>query len=63
MVKVIEIGASGTIGKEVAINLGKGGNEVIRASRKSGDFHADIRNKQRMIIFKYQNIMYVYIVF
>lgn len=46
--KVIVIGASGTIGKELAKSLEEKGHEVIRVSRNSGDFHADIQDKQSL---------------
>ena len=46
--KVVVIGASGTIGKEVANKLEEAGYEVIRVSRNSGDFKADIEDKQSL---------------
>ncbi len=39
--RIIVIGATGTIGQAVAQSL-SGGHEVIRVSRTSGDLHADI---------------------
>ncbi|MGA2477981.1 MAG: short chain dehydrogenase [Spirochaetia bacterium] len=42
--KVVVIGATGTIGKAVADALAKRGHEVIRASRKSA-LRVDIQNK------------------
>jgi NAD(P)-dependent dehydrogenase (short-subunit alcohol dehydrogenase family) len=46
--KVIVIGASGTIGKELVKTLEAGGHEVIRVSRSSGDYQADIQDKQSL---------------
>ena len=46
--KIIVIGASGTIGKEVAKRLQEVGHEVVRVSRKSGDFQADISDKKSL---------------
>jgi len=46
--KIIVIGASGTVGKEVAKGLEQSGHEVIRVSRNSGDFHADIQDKKSL---------------
>ena len=46
--KIIVIGASGTIGKEVANRLQEIGHEVIRVSRKSGDYQTDISDKQSL---------------
>ena len=43
--KVVVIGASGTIGKEIGKALEEKGHEVIRVSRNSGDFQADIQDK------------------
>jgi NAD(P)-dependent dehydrogenase (short-subunit alcohol dehydrogenase family) len=42
--KVIVIGATGVIGKEVADAI-SGQHEVVRVSRNSGDFQADITDK------------------
>lgn len=46
--KIVVIGASGTIGKDVANTLEKSGYDVVRVSRNSGDFHADIQDKQSL---------------
>ncbi|WP_415325928.1 short chain dehydrogenase [Chryseobacterium sp. MMS23-Vi53] len=46
--KVIVIGSSGTVGKEVAKNLEESGHEVIRVARSSGDFNADIQDKSSL---------------
>ena len=51
--RIIVIGAGGTIGKEVAKRLQEVWYEVVRVSRKSGDFQADISNKKNLeILFK-----------
>ena len=51
--KIIVIGASGTIGKEVAKRLREVGHEVISVSRKSSDFQVDISDKKSLeILFK-----------
>lgn len=42
---IIVIGASGTIGKELVQTLEKDGHKVIRVSRSSGDYQADIQDK------------------
>lgn len=39
--KIILIGASGTIGKKIAETIGKD-HELVRAGSKSGDFRVDI---------------------
>lgn len=46
--RIIVIGSSGTVGKEVAKNLEESGHEVIRVSRSSGDFNADIQDKNSL---------------
>ena len=46
--KIIVIGSSGTIGKEVSKSLEESGHEVIRVSRSSGDFNADIQDKNSL---------------
>ena len=46
--KVIVIGASGTIGKVLAKTLEDDGHEVIRVSRSSGDYQADIQDKKSL---------------
>jgi nucleoside-diphosphate-sugar epimerase len=43
--KIIVIGASGTIGKIVSKRLEKAGHEVIRVGRKSGDYQANIEDR------------------
>jgi len=46
--KVVVIGASGTIGKDVAKALQEKGHEVIRVSRSSGDYTVDMQSKQSL---------------
>jgi NAD(P)-dependent dehydrogenase (short-subunit alcohol dehydrogenase family) len=46
--KIVVIGASGTIGKEVSKSLEAKGHEVIKVSRSSGDFQADIQDKKSL---------------
>ncbi|MPM55509.1 hypothetical protein SDC9_102306 [bioreactor metagenome] len=46
--KIILIGASGTVGKEVVKRFQEVGHEVISVSRKSGDYQADISDKQSL---------------
>lgn len=46
--KIVVIGASGMIGKEVSKSLEAKGHEVIRVSRSSGDFQADIQDKKSL---------------
>jgi NAD(P)-dependent dehydrogenase (short-subunit alcohol dehydrogenase family) len=46
--KIIVIGASGTIGKEVVKRLKETRHEVVSVSRKSGDFQADISDKKSL---------------
>lgn len=43
--KIIVIGASGTIGKAVSQRLEQAGHEVIRVGRKSGDFQANTEDR------------------
>lgn len=50
---IIVIGASGTVGKELSNTLEKGGHHVIRVSRSSGDYKADIQDKASLAaVFK-----------
>lgn len=44
--KIIVIGASGTIGKPVADALASAGHEVVRVSRSSGDVRADLASPE-----------------
>lgn len=46
--KIVVIGASGTIGKAVAKALEEGGHDVVRVSRSSGDYRADIQQKESL---------------
>lgn len=46
--KIVVIGASGTIGKELSNALEKKGHQVVRVSRNSGDYQADIQDKQSL---------------
>lgn len=46
--KIIVIGAGGTIGKEVSKAFESNGHQVVRVGRNSGDFHADINDKQSL---------------
>ncbi len=46
--KIVVIGASGTIGKELSRSLEAKGHEVVKVSRNSGDFKADIQDKQSL---------------
>lgn len=46
--KVVVIGATGTIGKELKQHFKGLGHEVIGVSRKSGDFLADIQDKKSL---------------
>lgn len=46
--KVVVIGASGTIGKELSRSLEEKGHEVVKVSRNSGEFRADIQDKQSL---------------
>lgn len=48
MKKFVVTGASGTIGKEVANTLEKAGHEVIRVSRASGDYRANISDPESL---------------
>jgi len=46
--KVVVLGASGTIGKELVKNLESNGYAVIPVSRNSGEYRADIQDKQSL---------------
>jgi len=46
--KIIVIGASGTIGKELVKTFEKNGHEVIEVFRNAGNYKADIRDKQSL---------------
>src|ERR1700746_742711 len=44
--KIILIGANGTIGKQVQKALGGAGHEIVKVGRKSGDFQVEIENRE-----------------
>ncbi|HTE11054.1 MAG TPA: short chain dehydrogenase [Chitinophagaceae bacterium] len=46
--KVVVVGASGTIGKAIVKRMKELRHEVISVSRKSGDFHAAISDKKSL---------------
>ena len=46
--KVVVVGASGTVGKAIVKRMKEVRHEVISVSRKSGDFHADISDKKSL---------------
>ncbi len=46
--KVILFGAAGTIGKEVRRTLEEAGHEIVTIGRKSGDFQADMTNRESL---------------
>src|SRR5260370_20308856 len=45
-VKIILIGANGTIGELVQKALGGAGHEIVKVGRKSGDFQVEIENRE-----------------
>ena len=44
--KIILIGANGTIGEQVQKALAGGGHEIVNAGRKSGDFQVEIESRE-----------------
>lgn len=46
--RIIVIGASGTIGKALTKSLEEKGHQVIKVGRSSGDYRADIQDKQSL---------------
>jgi NAD(P)-dependent dehydrogenase (short-subunit alcohol dehydrogenase family) len=44
--KVILVGANGTIGVQVQATLADAGHEVVKVGRKSGDFQVEIENRE-----------------
>jgi NAD(P)-dependent dehydrogenase (short-subunit alcohol dehydrogenase family) len=44
--KVILIGANGTIGEQVQKALAGSGHDLVKVGRKSGDFHVEIENRE-----------------
>src|SRR6202043_4187597 len=46
LMKVILIGANGTIGEQVQKALAGAGHEIVRVGHKSGDFQVEIENRE-----------------
>jgi NAD(P)-dependent dehydrogenase (short-subunit alcohol dehydrogenase family) len=46
--RIVVVGASGTIGKAIVQRIEEKGHTVIRVSRSSGDFQADIQDKKSL---------------
>ena len=44
--KIILIGANGTIGEQVQQALAGAGHEIVKVGRKSGDFRVEIENRE-----------------
>src|SRR5258705_12942917 len=44
--RIILIGANGTIGEQVQKALAGAGHEIVKAGRKSGDFQVEIENRE-----------------
>jgi NAD(P)-dependent dehydrogenase (short-subunit alcohol dehydrogenase family) len=44
--KIILIGANGTIGELVRTAMAGAGHEIVKVGRKSGDFHVDIESRE-----------------
>ena len=44
--KIILIGANGTIGEQVQKALAGAGHEIVKVGRKSGDFRVEIENRE-----------------
>ncbi len=44
--KIILIGANGTIGEQVQKALAGAGHEIVKVGRKSGDFQVEIENRE-----------------
>ena len=44
--KLILIGANGTIGEQVQKALAGAGHEIVKVGRKSGDFQVEIENRK-----------------
>jgi putative NADH-flavin reductase len=40
-VKIILVGASGTLGQKISVALSEAGHEIVKIGRKSGDVQAD----------------------
>jgi len=45
--KIILIGAHGTIGEQVQKALAGAGHEIVKVGRKSGDFQVEIENREK----------------
>src|SRR5258706_14596554 len=46
LMKIILIGANGTIGELVQTALAGAGHEIVKVGRKSGDFQVDIESRE-----------------
>jgi len=46
--KLILVGASGTIGEQVQKALAGAGHEIVKVGRKSGDFQVEIENRENV---------------
>src|ERR1700675_4529253 len=46
VMKIILIGANGTIGKLVQTDMAGAGHEIVKVGRKSGDFQVDIESRE-----------------
>jgi len=46
--KIILVGANGTIGERVQEALAGAGREIVKVGRKSGDFQVEIENRERV---------------
>jgi NADP-dependent 3-hydroxy acid dehydrogenase YdfG len=44
--KVISIGANGTIGEQVQKALARAGHRMVKVGRKSGDLQVEIENRE-----------------
>jgi nucleoside-diphosphate-sugar epimerase len=44
--KIILIGANGTIGEQVQKALAGAGHKIVKVGRKSGDFRVEIENRE-----------------
>jgi uncharacterized protein YbjT (DUF2867 family) len=46
--KVLVIGANGTIGEQVQKALAGAGHQIVKVGRNSGDFQVEIENRERV---------------
>jgi NAD(P)-dependent dehydrogenase (short-subunit alcohol dehydrogenase family) len=46
--KIILVGANGTIGEQVQTAVAGAGHEIVKVGRKSGDFQVDIESRERI---------------